>query len=270
MSDQKHDETHDENVHQGDVKVDPEQSDSATTPTSTDSAASEDSDGLHEDDAAQSLDAAEIPRFARLSGWFGFLLPPVGAIMGHIWLAWEGKDKDVPGRRHAVVGIIVGWFLTFVLGVAALVGATLWFEASEEARIQESREQITQEELATVLSAAEDSPATGVIDAATCDGIFSVVNPETPPEDLAQLVGSYEGLAAGETPNADAYADYADYLREFDSAEDFEDLDEAGVAERTENAEMVLEALDEDSLGCVALDENYFLDNVADRNTREF
>lgn len=212
----------------------------------------------------------ETPRFARLAGWFGFLLPPVGAIMGHLWLAWEGKDKDAPGRRHAVTGIIIGWALTLVLGIAALIGFTLWFESAEQDRVQESREEILQDELDAVLEASEQSPSTGEVDAATCDAVFAVVNPAAAPQEVSDLVASYEVIADGETPNVEAYTSYAEYLDGFESVEDYADITEAEQAERDDRNAEILDALDEDSLGCVALDESYFLDNVADRNTTEF
>lgn len=223
-----------------------------------------------DDEEIDSEETDDVPRFARLAGWFGFLLPPVGAIMGHLWLAWEGKERDAPGRRHAVTGIIVGWFMTFVLIVGALIGFTLWFEAAEDARIQEARDEIMQQELAVILEAAVDSPSAGAVDAEACDAIFAVVNPETPPEELSELIEGYESLAASDTPNSDEYASYAAYLSEFDSTEAFQNLSEDQEQERTENATEVLGALDEDSLACVAFDDAYFLDNIADRNTTEF
>lgn len=285
MSDELRDETNPETDHEDDLHggvdefdVDayadetfPEDAEQRIEDEDLDTTAVESDEHEDEPDSESADDSAEeIPRFARLAGWFGFLLPPVGAVMGHLFLAWEGKDKDVPGRRHAVTGVIIGWTLTFVLGVTALIGGTLWYESGEEARIQEAREQIAQEELARVLEEAVDSPSAGAVDAQSCDAVFGVLNPETQPEEVSDLVERYEAITDGETPNTEIYTDYAGYLSGFDSPEDFADIDESEAQEREAQTESVMGALNEDSLACVALDEGYFMDNIADRNTTEF
>lgn len=237
--------------------------------------------------------SAPVPLFPKLAGWFAFLLPPVGAIMGHLWLAWEGKEKDVVGRRHAMTGIIVGWFMTFVVTVVGLIGYATWEQSREADRVQESQEQIAEEELAQILALAESSDSLGEVDAVVCDALFTEVIPAPSPSGFVvteydhisdELISGYRSMAEGESPYAELYGDYADRLAGFESEEEFNehldanrlsDAEDLGIETDeelpiTEEGFEVISALDADSLSCVDYDEDYFFDHIADRNTYEF
>ena len=61
---------------------------------------------------------------ATLSLIFAFVLPPAGAVLGHLALS-QIKKHPQPGRRQAVIGTILSYAMTVILAVALVVWLVL-------------------------------------------------------------------------------------------------------------------------------------------------
>lgn len=220
----------------------------------------------------------EVTLMPKLSVLFGFLLGPVGALLGHIWLAWtkdeltyDDNGTVLRSRRYAWVAVFVGWFMTAIL----VVVGTGWYTTHTDRQAQAAlASQIEQEQAQLrehIVSQAETSTSVGAVDAGLCEVLVEDVYAASPTtfgilNDYGlitdEALAAYGAAASDtvETPHSELYAGYREYLEQFDSLEDFAAF---GAEAHVEQADPVANALNEDILACVDLDEQY-LDTLLD------
>lgn len=214
----------------------------------------------------------EVTLMPKLAAVLGFVVGPVGALLGHIWLAWtkdeltfDDNGTVLKSRRYAWVGVFVGWFMTAVL---AVVGFS-WYAAGEEAREQaELESQIAEQQdqlRGEILAASSESASVGAVDDALCTVLvedvyaaspatFGIINHYELITDEA--IAAYAAAASDEveTPHAELYGEYGQHLAQFESMDEFMSF---GAQEHSDVAQPVANALNEDILACVDLDEGY-------------
>jgi uncharacterized membrane protein len=170
------------------------------------------------------------------------VLPPVGALLGHLYL--DQLDDD---DWRALVAVIVGWIMAVVM-VIALVLFLGYDEQQSALREQQAKRDRAAQELDR---AVEASPSYGKVDAAFCRSLVSTMD-EMPPPGWVQssdqvtpgLLSSLDEVAAIESPNQAQYSVYRDYLVSFDDHTAVEHV-EMYTAAKT--------AFEEDSLACIPL-----------------
>lgn len=218
---------------------------------------------------------AQLPLMPRLALWLAVLVPPVGTVMGHLWLVWtkdemtwSQTDEVLHTRRPAWAAVFIGWPMTLLVVAAAVTGVSWWQQESAqeaEQRVAQEAEEQTREE---ITQAASDSPSAGEVDQVFCTALLDGVVAEVPVTGFVyeyqqisdELLTGLEQAGEGVSPNEDVYADYREHLLSFNSAEEFDELDEGS---HTGPAEDLVTALDADQLGCVDLDEQN-LDTLMD------
>lgn len=141
------------------------------------------------------------------------LAPPVGAVLGHISLR-----RTFWRRGLSWIAVVLGWTLTLILagGFLAWDGDRRAQEATD-ARVAAADEQTRE-----VIRSTESF---GKVDMQFCEDLKVAANltPQdgfvTQPDEVTpELVDAYVALGESDTPHAQAYADYAAHLEEFDGA----------------------------------------------------
>lgn len=178
------------------------------------------------------------------------LLPPVGAVLGHLESGRARRavpPRPVPARaKHA---IWIGWLLTVVLVFAGALALGYAQHLDEEAAQQREAALLDEQLAAEDERIAADSPSAGLVSAELCTGLAGVLalSPATgivvdPADATAALVAEYSAYAELAGPNQALAAEYAAHLAAFDSFSEEEKID---MGERQ------LAALEADSAACL-------------------
>lgn len=172
------------------------------------------------------------------------LLPPIGALLGHLALRLTRARQVLSWGA-----IIIGWMMTAVM----VVGAVLYFEARGE---QEAFAEAQQQRQEQMHQAIEDSPSTGRVSEEFCTAFVTAMQASPPsgyithPEQLNdELLAAYEELAQIESPHSQTYTAYHQYLVQIDTAEELDEL--PTEQEHQESAEQLDAALMDDVPACV-------------------
>lgn len=213
----------------------------------------------------------KAPLPPRLAALLSFLLPPVGVVLGHLWLFWTkdelriDQDADAAereyimrSRRPAWLALVVGYPLTLLVSLAVVVGVTYYQQSAQQDEIAA----IEAEQREELLEAAADSESAGEVSTGFCDQLIGETLAQSPPSGFVvsyaeiddELIAGYEALSDEQSPNSAVYGDYAAHLSSFDDEQSWDDYDPEDHAEA---AQPVGAALDADSLGCADLDEQY-------------
>lgn len=174
------------------------------------------------------------------------LLPPIGAVLGHISL------RRTFWRRGLSWGaVVLGWLLTLVLA-----GGLLAWDGDR--RAQEATDARVAAADAQTREMIESTESFGKLDAAFCDQL-KVAASLTPQQGFIQdgaditpeLVAAYTALGETETPHAQVYADYAEHLDDFDAASN---------EEKADTARAMVSASSDDVYACLPLVDERFAD----------
>lgn len=190
-------------------------------------------------------DPTRLPVIAAV---LAFVLPPVGAVLGHI-----GMRRTYWRRRLLWLSIIIGWLLTLVLASGYLV----WdLDRSHEAAQQSRHEQAD----AQMREMIKQSDSYGKVDEDFCADLKTAVQTEVPqgmtssdevPDDS---IAAYQKLADSTTPHAKTYANFVDYLQDVADDEDVSAKDQAAVEQHFTTA------TESDIIACLPLVDDRFSD----------
>lgn len=194
------------------------------------------------DDAEELAEDLVPTRLPVLAAVLAFLAPPAGAVLGHVAVRrtyW----------RHGLsrLAIAAGWTMTALSACGVLV--YLGYR-EEEARIEAlaAAEEQAQEQMRRAIA---ESPSTGLLDEEFCRVLGEVAETApstgfvTSPEQVnSAMVEGYGTLGRTDTPNAQVYDDYAQYLVSFAD----HDADE-----HVAHAEDLQQAVNDDVLACLPL-----------------
>lgn len=171
-----------------------------------------------------------------------FVLPPVGAVLGHLSLR-----RYLNRRKLSRAAIIVGWVLTVV---AVMLSLTFFAWRGEQSQVQAYQTQVSKDQQ-ELEKAVEASPSRGKVDRAFCQALTTVAD-MTPSDGFVRdksqispsLVNGFAVMGGMTTPNKDFYAGYAEHLKVFD---------EHTAQEHTDQALGLRTAMNDDALGCIGL-----------------
>lgn len=207
-----------------------------------------------EDTGWSPRDETEVPQRSKTdpTSWpaisliLAMLLPPVGAISGHIAL------RRTFWRRGLSWGaVVMGWTLTLVL-----TGGFLAWDGDR--RAQEATDARVAAADAQTREIIESTESFGKLDIAFCNQL-KVAAGLTPQEGFVldgaditpELIAAYDALGATETPHAQVYADYAEHLDNFDAA---------SSEKKADMAQDLVAASTDDVYACLPLVEERFSD----------
>lgn len=195
---------------------------------------------------------AATKRLATTSLIGAFVLPPAGAVLGHLTLHRRRIERDSQPKttwRKARWAVLVGWVMT---GVLIVLGG-LWLGYSEQKSAQEQTAAAQELAAKQLQEAADTSPSLGKVDAAFCKDLSALesVSPETMiirdgSQITVEILNGYRAISAGKTPNAGLYVGYISHLRDFDALSD--DVKSA-------EALKVRTALRDDALACTRVEQ---------------
>lgn len=192
---------------------------------------------------AEELAGDLVPtRLPALAAVLAFLVPPAGAVLGHV-----AVRRTYWRRGLSRLAITAGWTMTALsaCGVLLYLGYR-----EEEARIEAlaAAEERAQEQMRQAIAG---SPSTGLLDEEFCRVLGEVAETApatgfvTSPEQInSAMVEGYGTLGRTDTPNAQVYDDYAEYLVSFDDHD---------VDEHVAHAEDLQQAVNDDVLACLPL-----------------
>lgn len=182
------------------------------------------------------------PRQPVLALVLAFVLPPVGAILGHLSLR-----QYLNRRKFSRAAVIIGWVLTVI---AVMLSLTFFAWRGEQSSVQAYQAQVakSQQELEKAVAA---SPSRGKVDREFCQTFTSVAN-MTPSDGFVRdkvqitpsLVNGFAVMGGMKTPNKAFYADYAEHLKTFDDHDS---------QTHTDQALGLRKVMNEDALGCIGL-----------------
>ncbi|WP_156365883.1 hypothetical protein [Nocardiopsis sp. NRRL B-16309] len=198
-----------------------------------------------EDDTGEAAEPAEDlapTRLPALAVVLAFLVPPVGAVLGH-----TAVRRTYWRRGLSRLAIAAGWTMTAL----SASGLLLYLHYRDEvARVEalEAAEEQAQEEMRQAIA---ESPSYGLVDEDFCQALTEVAEISPPTEFVTSqeqisgtMIEGYETLAGTDTPNAQVYGDYAHYLVSFTDHE---------VNEHVARAEELQQAVNDDVLACLPL-----------------
>ena len=198
-----------------------------------------------EDDTGEAAELAEDlapTRLPALAVVLAFLVPPVGAVLGH-----AAMRRTYWRRGLSRLAIVAGWTMT-ALSASGLLLYLHYLDDVARIEALEAVEEQAQEEMRQAIA---ESPSYGLVDEEFCQTLAEVgeISPPTDfvtgPEQISgTMVEGYEALAGTDTPNAQVYDDYARYLVSFTDHE---------VDEHVARAEELQQAVNEDVLACLPL-----------------
>lgn len=247
--------------------------------------------GEDENPAGEDIEADEVPSFLRRARILSIVLAPIGALMAHLWLAWEGKEADRDHRKHALSSIFIGWPITLVVGL----GLIFYFaETSEQRALDNQREEAVEEvedQREQIIAQAAESDSVGEVDAAFCDAMRDDLRDQMPATgmlivDIDEVDEDFvDGLRSvsetGQSPNAELYEEYADLLEGFEDQQAFEDHLDALTQQYDDEQEFMESSIEaqvatqyeHDFFACIDLDTEAYLDfepeEIVDRQLEE-
>ncbi|GAB2481158.1 hypothetical protein GCM10026982_01260 [Nocardiopsis aegyptia] len=204
--------------------------------TSPEDCAPEDDTG----EAAESAKDLAPTRLPALAVLLAFLVPPAGAVLGHVTVR-----RTYWRRSLSRLAIAAGWTMT-ALSASGLLLYLNYQDRVARAEAVAAAEAQAEEQMRRAIA---DSPSYGLVDEEFCQALTEVaeISPRTEfvtsQEQISgAMLEGYETLAGTDTPNAQVYGDYAEYLTSFAD----HDVD-GHVAQ----AEALQQAVNEDVLACL-------------------
>ncbi|OKI23679.1 hypothetical protein A6A08_02615 [Nocardiopsis sp. TSRI0078] len=193
-------------------------------------------------DAAESAEDLAPTRLPALAVVLAFLVPPVGAVLGHV-----AVRRTYWRRGLSRLAVAAGWTMTALSASGVLLYLGYQNEVARAEALAAAEEQ-AQEQMRQAIA---DSPSYGLVDEEFCQTLTEVaeISPRTEfvtsQEQISgAMVEGYETLAGTDTPNAQVYGDYARYLVSFSDHD---------VDEHVARAEALQQAVNEDVLACLPL-----------------
>ncbi|MBB6121595.1 hypothetical protein [Nocardiopsis algeriensis] len=183
-------------------------------------------------------------RLPALAAILAFLVPPAGAVLGHIAVRrtyWRlGLSR---------LAIRAGWTMTVLSSCGVLIYLGYQDEVARIEALAAAEEQAREQ----LREAIAESPSTGLLDEEFCRVLSEVAETApatgfvTNPEQISSaMVEGYGELGQTDTPNAQVYGDYAQYLVSFTD----HDADEHAA-----HAEGLQQAVNDDVPACLALED---------------
>lgn len=218
-----------------------------TKPSSDDQIIDEDTGWTPQDETEVVTQSKTDPTsWPAVSFILAMLLPPIGAVLGHISL------RRTFWRQGLSWGaVVLGWTLTVVL-----TGGFLAWDGDR--RAQEATEARVAAADAQTREMIESTESFGKLNAGFCEQLKVTANlipqqgfVQSGADITPELIAAYAALGETETPHSQIYADYAEHLSEFDSTSN---------EEKAEIARSMVSASSDDVYACLPLVDERFAD----------